>query len=92
MPRRRGRTVAAQVLVDVDGVPQDFWTDDRCATLPDGLVRARWHPPVSGWHVEDGPPRLVRARAVWELASGPVGYAEFDLDVVVTDPEPWRSG
>jgi hypothetical protein len=41
-----GRTVAARVLVDERGAPRDFWTDDRYADLPGGLVRARWHTPV----------------------------------------------
>lgn len=86
-----GRTVAAQVLLDDDGAPSDFWTDDRYADLPGGLVRARWHTPVDGWAIRNGRPRPTRASAVWQLSDGPLTYAEFAFDDVQTDPPPWRS-
>lgn len=78
-----GRTVAARVLVDEQGAPRDFWTDDRYADLPGGLVRARWHTPVDRWTVEDGRPRPVGAKAIWQLVGGPFTYAELEFDEVL---------
>ena len=83
-----GRSVAADVLVDEHGAPRDFWTDDRYADLPGGLVRARWHTPVGSWAVRGGQPVPVGARAVWQLSDGPFSYAELEFDEVVHDP-PW---
>ena len=81
-----GRTVAARVLVDGNGAPRDFWTDDRYADLPGGLVRARWHTPIDHWTVVDGRPLPVGAKAVWQLAGAPFTYAELEFDEVVLDP------
>jgi hypothetical protein len=81
-----GRTVSARVLVDEDGAPRDFWTDDRYADLPGGLVRARWHTPVDRWTVVDGRPLPVGAKAVWQLTGGPFTYAELEFDEVVLNP------
>jgi hypothetical protein len=81
-----GRSVAARVLVDDDGAPRDFWTDDRYADLPGGLVRCRWRTPVDGWTVLDGRPTPVGAKAVWQLTGGPFTYAELEFDEVVLDP------
>ena len=81
-----GRTVAARVLVDENGAPRDFWTDDRYADLPGGLVRARWHTPIDHWSVRDGRPLPVGAKAVWQLTGGPFTYAELEFDEVVLDP------
>jgi hypothetical protein len=80
------RTVAARVLVDGNGAPRDFWTDDRYADLPGGLVRARWHTPVDHWTVVGGRPLPVGAKAVWLLAGGAFTYAELEFDEVVLDP------
>ncbi len=84
-----GRSVAAQVLTDERGAPRDFWTDDRYADLPGGLLRARWHTPVAGWTVDSGPPRPVGARAIWQLPGGPFTYAELEFDEIVRNPPPW---
>jgi len=81
-----GRTVAARVLVDGNGAPRDFWTDDRYADLPGGLVRARWHTPIDHWTVLGGRPLPVGAKAVWQLAGAPFTYAELEFDDVVLDP------
>jgi len=81
-----GRSVAARVLVDENGAPRDFWTDDRYADLPGGLVRCRWHTPVEGWTVLDGRPVPVGAKAVWQLTGGAFTYAELEFDEVVHDP------
>ena len=84
-----GRSVAAQVLIDERGAPRDFWTDDRYADLPGGLVRARWSTPVAGWTADGGQPRPVGARAVWHLPDGPFTYAELEFDEIVLNPPPW---
>lgn len=84
-----GRSVAAQVLTDERGAPRDFWTDDRYADLPGGLLRARWHTPVTGWTADGGPPRPLGARAVWQLPDGPFTYAELEFDEIVLNPPRW---
>jgi hypothetical protein len=81
-----GRSVAARVQLDENGAPRDFWTDDRYADLPGGLVRARWHTPIGGWTEVDGRPRPVGATAAWLLTGGPFTYAELEFDDVVLDP------
>jgi hypothetical protein len=81
-----GRSVAARVLVDENGAPRDFSTDDRYADLPGGLVRCRWRTPVEGWTVVAGRPVPVGAKAVWQLTDGPFTYAELEFDEVVLDP------
>jgi hypothetical protein len=74
------------VLVDERGAPRDFWTDDRYADLPGGLVRTRWHTPVEGWSEVDGRPLPVGAKAIWQLTGGPFTYAELGFDEVVGNP------
>lgn len=86
-----GRSVAARVQVDANGAPRDFWTDDRYADLPGGLVRARWHTPIDRWTVVDGRPLPVGAKAVWELTGGAFTYAELEFDEVVRDPSTLRA-
>jgi hypothetical protein len=70
------------VRLDVDGAPREFWTDDRYADLPDGLVRARWRTPVEGWTEVDGRPLMTGACAIWELCGGPFRYAELSPDTL----------
>jgi hypothetical protein len=77
-----GRTVSARVRLDVDGAPREFWTDDRYADLPGGLVRARWRTPVEGWTEVDGRPLMTGASAIWELCGGPFRYAELSPDTL----------
>jgi uncharacterized protein DUF6544 len=84
-----GRSVAARLLIDENGAPRDFWTDDRYADLPGGLIRARWHTPIVGWTDVNGPPLPVGAKAVWQLTGGPFTYAELEFDEVVHNPPPW---
>ncbi|MGA7987045.1 MAG: DUF6544 family protein [Candidatus Dormiibacterota bacterium] len=87
-----GNTVTARVVIDDLGAPRDFSSDDRFATLPDGLARTRWSTPIEGWHRVNGHPLPTAASAVWHLPDGPFPYAEFDLrdDAVVRNvaPEP----
>jgi hypothetical protein len=80
------------VLVDERGAPRDFWTDDRYADLPGGLVRARWHTPVESWSEVDGRPLPVGAKAVWQLTGGPFTYAEMEFDDVVGNPQALPGG
>jgi hypothetical protein len=77
-----GRTVSARVLLDPDGAPREFWTDDRYADLPGGLLRARWRTPVAGWTEVDRRPRMTGACAIWELLDGPFRYGELSLDTL----------
>ena len=71
-----GTTVKARVLVDERGAPRDFSTTDRYASLPEGLVRAKWTTPIERW--DEARPRPVPgpARATWHLADGPFTYIE----------------
>jgi len=83
-----GRTVRAVVLLDDDGRPRDFRTDDRFADLPGGLVQATWSTPVEGWAVHDGRPRPVRAAAVWHLPDQEYRYGELALADLSLDVPP----
>lgn len=85
-----GRTVSAEVLLDADGAPRDFHTDDRYADLPEGLVRTRWSTPVEGWETVNGRPRFTRARAVWQLPKCPFHYAELALADLAVNVPPGR--
>jgi hypothetical protein len=85
-----GRTVSAQVLLDEDGRPRDFRTEDRWADLPGGPVRAPWSTPVRGWTVADGHPRMTGGAAVWHLPDGEYRYGEMDLVDLVLDVPPGR--
>ncbi len=68
--------VTARVFVNPDGSVRDFATDDRWYDGPDGLVRAHWTTPVSGWTQVDGRPWPTGAKAVWHLPDGPLTYIE----------------
>jgi hypothetical protein len=83
-----GRTVSAEVLLDDDGRPRDFCSDDRWADLPGGPVRALWSTPVDGWTVVDGRPRMTGGAAVWRLPDGPFRYAEMRLEELSLDVPP----
>jgi hypothetical protein len=83
-----GRTVSARVLLGPDGAPREFWTDDRYADLPGGLVRARWRTPVDGWTEVAGRARMTGASAIWELCDGPFRYAELAPDIIEYDVPP----
>ncbi len=86
----RGRTVTARVFLDERGAPCDFSTTDRFASLPGGLVRARWTTPVEGWRVVDGRATPERASVIWHFPEGPFTYGEFRLtaDSVVHNVQP----
>ena len=71
-----GHSVTARVLVDDRGAVRDFSTMDKCASLPGGLVRARWRTPVSGWEVRDGRPFPLTVSCVFDLPEGPFCYLE----------------
>jgi hypothetical protein len=72
-----GRTVTGRVFLDERGAPCDFSTTDRFASLPEGLVRARWTTPVGGWRVVNGRPLPQRGSAIWHFPEGPFTYGEF---------------
>ena len=85
-----GRTVHAEVLLDDDGRPRDFRTEDRWADLPGGLTRAPWSTPVQGWTVVDGRPRITGGAAVWHLPEGDLRYGEMTLVDLALDVPPGR--
>lgn len=70
-----GHHVSATVVVDERGAPVDYWTTDRWAAMPDGLVRARWRLPVS-WVEVGGRPWPAPAPVTWDLPTGPFTYVE----------------
>jgi hypothetical protein len=74
-----GRCVRARVLLDGDGAPRDFSTEDRWAALPAGLVRTRWTTPVTGWQAVDGRRLPTAGAAVWHLPDSEFRYAEIDF-------------
>ncbi len=74
-----GHRVQARVMLDIDGRPRNFSTTDRWAALPEGLVRAQWMTPVTGWQEIDGRPLPTGGNAVWQLPDGPFHYAHIDI-------------
>jgi hypothetical protein len=75
--RDHGRSVQARVRLDPSGRPEDYWTTDRWADLPDGLVRAEWRTPVPGWTGgPDSTPMPLPGGATWVLEDGPFTYVE----------------
>ncbi|WP_416978057.1 DUF6544 family protein [Streptomyces sp. T028] len=71
-----GHTVTARVFLDERGAPVDFHAD-RYATLPDGLILARWRTPVTRWVTAPGRrPLPGPATAVYDLPDGPFPYIE----------------
>lgn len=87
-----GRTVSAEVLLNADGAPRDFRTNDRYADLPGGLARARWSTPVEGWDTISGRPRFTGASAVWHLPNGPFRYGELALAELAVNVAPALDG
>jgi hypothetical protein len=74
-------SVTARVWLDERGAPKDFSTTDRFFDGPDGKrARTEWRTPVSGWQDAFGRKLPTRAQAVWQLASGPFAYADFEID------------
>ncbi len=80
-----GRTVGAEVFLDAAGRPRDFRSEDRCADLPGGPVRAPWSTPVTGWTVVDRRPRMTGGAAVGHLPDGEYRYAEMTLQSLDLD-------
>lgn len=75
--RDHGRRVQAGVRLDASGRPEDYWTTDRWADLPGGLVRAEWRTPVPGWTGGPGTtPMPLPGGATWMLDDGPLTYVE----------------
>jgi hypothetical protein len=85
-----GRTVSAEVVLDDEGRPRDFRTEDRWADLPGGPVRTPWSTPVRGWTVVGGRPRMTGGSAVWHLPAGEYRYAEMTVVDVALDVPPGR--
>lgn len=86
-----GHTVQAQVTVDEQGAPVEVATTDRWATLPDGLVQARWRTPIRWWIDVDGRPFPGPGPAIWDLPDGPLTYVDGRFipgSVVVNIPPP----
>jgi hypothetical protein len=67
-------TVTAGISVDEQGRLVDFSTTDRYATLPSGLVQARWTTPVADWTTYRGRQFPTYAEAVWHLPEGEFPY------------------
>jgi hypothetical protein len=73
--------VSARVWLDERGAPTDFSTTDRFFDAADGKrVRTEWRTPVDGWQDVGGRQLPTRARAVWQLPTGPFAYADFSMD------------
>jgi hypothetical protein len=70
-----GHTVTARVFLDDRGAPVDF-AADRYATLPGGLLLARWHTPIQRWEMVQGRPFPGPASAIYDLPEGPFCYLE----------------
>ncbi|MHA6526041.1 DUF6544 family protein [Tessaracoccus sp. G1721] len=83
-----GRIVSARVVVDDDGAPVDFHTEDRFADLPGGPVRTPWSTPIDGWRVADGRRIPTRGSAVWHLPDGDLTYGILEFDDVEDNPAP----
>jgi hypothetical protein len=83
-----GRTVSAEVLLDDEGRPRDFRSEDRWADVPGGPVRTQWSTPVRGWAVVGGRPRITGGSAIWHLPDGDYTYAEMTLAGLELDVAP----
>jgi hypothetical protein len=79
--RQGNLNVGAIVTVDAHGMPTEFTTTDRFIELPQGLVRAQWRTPVTGWITVDDHPVPTEGEAIWELDDGPFRYVDVDVDV-----------
>lgn len=74
-------SVSARVWLDERGAPADFSTTDRYFDTPAGKrVRTEWRTPISGWQEVGGRKLPTRARAIWQLPTGPFPYADFGVD------------
>lgn len=74
-------SVSARVWLDERGAPTDFSTTDRYFDTPAGKrVRTEWRTPISGWQEVGGRKLPTRARAIWQLPTGPFPYADFSVD------------
>lgn len=70
-------TVKGRVSLDARGAPLTFSTTDRFFETAKGQwLRTEWQTPVDGWQDVNGRKLPTRARAVWQLASGPFAYAK----------------
>jgi hypothetical protein len=74
--RDAGLTTTTRAFVDANGAITDTETFDRFCALPDGLVRARWTTPMTGWGAVAGRPLPTGGKAIWHLDDGPFCYAE----------------
>ena len=70
-----GHTVTARVFLDERGAPMEF-AAERYATLPGGLVLARWRTPVHSWSTVNGRPFPGPTEVVYDLPDGPFCYLE----------------
>lgn len=79
-----GRVVRARIVVNGDGAPVEFRTNDRFyqdrSQRPPRFVRTPWSTPAEGWRSVDGRmlPRI--GRAVWHLEGRDFEYAAFEFD------------
>ena len=86
----QGRTVSADVTLDVDGLPVNFTTMDRFMDRPGGPVRTRWGTPMNGWQTVAGHRVITEAAAEWHVPGGPLRYAELTLCSIRFDVPPAR--
>ena len=64
----------SRVFLDEHGRMVDFSTVDRWATLPGGLIRARWTTPIDGWFDHGGRWLPTGGHAIWHLDGGEFEY------------------
>ena len=74
-----GHTVTARVFLDARGAPVDF-AADRYASLPGGLLLARWCTPIQSWDMVGGRPFPGPASVIYDLPDGPFRYLEGAFD------------
>ena len=64
----------SRVFLDEHGRMVDVSTIDRLATLPDGLILARWTTPIDGWFDHGGRWLPTGGHAIWHLDGGEFEY------------------
>jgi hypothetical protein len=76
-----GHTIAATLSFGEDGLLENFTSDDRSRSSPDGktFTRLRFSTPVRSYRIFGAARLAAHGEARWHLPEGEFTYGEFDL-------------